>query len=64
MWAFGCVASELISKRPLFPGNDSINQIQVIASVLGSPGPEIMDKISDEKVCLVAKFHDFNLKYT
>ena len=50
MWAYGCVSCELISKRPLFPGSDSINQIQVISSILGPPGPEILSKIADDKV--------------
>ena len=34
----------------MFPGHDSLHQIQVIVNVLGPPGRQFMEKISDEKV--------------
>ncbi|KAF9901298.1 hypothetical protein BX616_002307 [Lobosporangium transversale] len=39
LWAIGAIAAELISLKPLFPGNSDIDQIMRIGSVLGSPAP-------------------------
>eukprot|EP00178_Gracilaria_changii_P000741 TRINITY_DN1097_c0_g1_i2.p1 TRINITY_DN1097_c0_g1~~TRINITY_DN1097_c0_g1_i2.p1 ORF type:complete len:466 (-),score=50.26 TRINITY_DN1097_c0_g1_i2:130-1320(-) len=37
MWSVGCVIAELYSRRPIFPGRDVKNQIEVICSVVGKP---------------------------
>lgn len=37
IWAFGCVAFELTTFRPLFPGNDELDQVWRILEVLGTP---------------------------
>lgn len=37
LWALGCIAAELYTCRPLFPGNSEIDQLYKICSVLGSP---------------------------
>lgn len=37
MWAFGCVAFELTTFKPLFPGNDELDQVWRILEVLGTP---------------------------
>ncbi|GMM38127.1 protein kinase [Saccharomycopsis crataegensis] len=37
IWAFGAVAAEVTSFRPLFPGNNELDQTCKILEVLGSP---------------------------
>ncbi|XP_063363485.1 serine/threonine-protein kinase ICK [Cydia amplana] len=37
LWAVGCIAAELHTARPLFPGASEIDQLYKIAGVLGAP---------------------------
>lgn len=39
LWAVGSIAAELISLKPLFPGQSDVDQLSRISSVLGSPAP-------------------------
>mmetsp|Transcript_19309 Transcript_19309/g.31743 ORF Transcript_19309/g.31743 Transcript_19309/m.31743 type:complete len:592 (+) Transcript_19309:385-2160(+) len=40
MWSVGCIFAELISRHPLFPGEDFLHQLRLICEVLGSPTEE------------------------
>ncbi|GMM34678.1 mitogen-activated protein kinase [Saccharomycopsis crataegensis] len=44
MWAIGCIFAELYGRRPLFIGNDQLNQITEIIKVLGTPPEEAISK--------------------
>ena len=48
MWSVGCVLAELLGKAPLFPGQDYLDQIKRIISVLGTPSKEEMYFIGNE----------------
>lgn len=37
IWAFGCVAFEMVNFQPLFPGNDELDQVWKILKILGTP---------------------------
>lgn len=37
MWACGCIMAELFGRKPLFPGTDYINQLQIIVGIVGTP---------------------------
>ncbi|CAK9091263.1 unnamed protein product [Durusdinium trenchii] len=37
VWAVGCILCELIMRRPLFAGNDHVDQIRKIIATLGTP---------------------------
>ena len=37
VWAAGCIFAELLMRRPLFPGNSYLHQLQLITKILGSP---------------------------
>lgn len=37
VWAVGCVLAELLLRRPLFPGDNYLHQLQLITEILGSP---------------------------
>ena len=39
VWSIGCIFAEMISRKPLFPGQDYIDQLQLIMNVIG-PLPE------------------------
>lgn len=37
IWAVGCIAAELYTFRPLFPGSSEIDEMFKICSILGTP---------------------------
>lgn len=39
--------------RPLFPGNDHIDQLNRIMKMVGSPSPRLMQKIKSDQVSVV-----------
>lgn len=45
IWAVGCVFYEMITKKPLFPGKNAIDQIQKIHEVIGSPNEDQLIRI-------------------
>jgi renal tumor antigen len=44
VWGFGCVLFELITKKPLFPGKDELDQIHRINNILGTPKQEVIER--------------------
>jgi len=42
MWSFGCIAAELFTGYPLFPGHSEHEQIMRIMQVLGPPPPSVL----------------------
>ncbi|XP_050222887.1 cyclin-dependent kinase G-2 [Mercurialis annua] len=41
MWSVGCIMAEMLSKEPLFKGNNEINQLSKIFGILGTPNEGI-----------------------
>ena len=39
IWGFGCVLFEMITKYPLFPGKNELDQVHKIHNILGTPSP-------------------------
>jgi serine/threonine protein kinase len=37
MWAVGCILGELFKRSPLFPGSDSVKQLEMLLTYLGKP---------------------------
>ncbi|TDH66547.1 hypothetical protein CCR75_006484 [Bremia lactucae] len=37
LWSAGCILGELLGRKPLFPGTSTINQLNKIFNVLGTP---------------------------
>uniref|UniRef100_A0A8B9Z7U4 mitogen-activated protein kinase n=1 Tax=Buteo japonicus TaxID=224669 RepID=A0A8B9Z7U4_9AVES len=52
IWSVGCIMAELLTGRTLFPGTDHIDQLKLILRLVGTPGPELLKKISSESVSL------------
>lgn len=45
LWGAGCVMFEITSLYPLFPGSNEVDQISRIHKVLGTPPPEVLNKL-------------------
>lgn len=41
MWSIGCIFAEMITRKPLFPGDSEIDEIFKIFRVLGTPNEDI-----------------------
>jgi len=41
MWSVGTILAEMVTKRPLFPGDSEVDEIFKIFRVLGTPNEEI-----------------------
>jgi mitogen-activated protein kinase 1/3 len=49
VWSVGCILAELFSNRPIFPGKHYLDQLNLILGVLGSPTPEDLNCIINDK---------------
>lgn len=49
VWSVGCIMAELHGRKPLFPGDDYIKQMNLIFGVLGTPSKPDMGFISNDK---------------
>ena len=46
IWSVGCIMAELLTGKSLFPGTDHIDQLTRIMSLVGTPGTELLAKIT------------------
>ena len=46
IWGVGCVFFEVMSLYPLFPGNNELDQIHKIHSIMGTPPPDLLQKLA------------------
>lgn len=49
MWSVGCILGEMVLRRPLFPGSDHIQQLQLITDLTGSPSEAEVAAISSQQ---------------
>lgn len=47
VWAVGCIMGELFGRKPLFPGDDYIKQMNLIFDLMGTPSEEDMKFITN-----------------
>ena len=40
MWSLGCIMGEMLLNKALFPGTSTLNQLQKITELIGSPSTE------------------------
>ena len=46
MWAVGCILGEMLNGRPIFPGTSTMNQLEKIMELTGTPDEQTTAKIS------------------
>ena len=44
VWAVGCIIGELIGRTPMFPGADSMKQLELICNLLGKPPSNFVER--------------------
>jgi len=49
IWSIGCIFAEMLGRKPFFPGHNTQHQLQLIISFLGTPRPEELRKIPNDK---------------
>jgi len=49
VWAVGCIFAEIIGRKPLFPGQDYLKQLDLIFGTLGTPTDDELKFISNSK---------------
>eukprot|EP00753_Platysulcus_tardus_P017211 PLAT6326.1.p1 GENE.PLAT6326.1~~PLAT6326.1.p1 ORF type:complete len:397 (+),score=202.56 PLAT6326.1:27-1193(+) len=59
MWSVGCIFAELLGRKPLFPGEDYIHQLQIISDVLGSASDDDLHFVKSEKARRFMKSQPF-----
>jgi len=47
MWSVGCILAELLGRKPLFPGDSYLQQIQLIVKVIGQPTNSDLESLKD-----------------
>merc|ERR1712072_970577 len=47
IWSVGCIFAEMVSGRPLFPGNADADQLQKIFKILGTPSESVWPTITE-----------------
>lgn len=59
VWSVGCIFGELLLRKPLLPGTDANQQLEIIFNLIGTPSAEDIQKIphprSREKVLRMQK---------
>jgi serine/threonine protein kinase len=49
MWSVGCILAELLRRKPLLPGTETKNQLELIIEIFGSPTDEEIESFPDDK---------------
>jgi len=49
VWSIGCIFGELLGRKPLFPGDNYIHQLNLIFGALGTPSMEDLTWVNNEK---------------
>ncbi|XP_010553884.1 PREDICTED: mitogen-activated protein kinase 17-like [Tarenaya hassleriana] len=49
MWSVGCIFAEMLTGTPLFPGKNVVHQLELVTDLLGTPSPETITRIRNEK---------------
>jgi serine/threonine protein kinase len=50
IWSVGCIASELLLRKALFPGKNGEAQLRLITDLLGAPSAEDMESLRSARV--------------
>lgn len=65
IWSVGCIFAELLARKPLFPGEDYLNQLEIICKKIGKPTEEELNFVTSQRAkefILALPFGDSNSK--
>ena len=48
VWSIGCIAAELFLRRPLFEGQNHLDQVKRIFSIMGSPSADALARLGSD----------------
>ncbi|RLN89567.1 hypothetical protein BBJ28_00020668 [Nothophytophthora sp. Chile5] len=59
VWSMGCIFAEMMSRKPLFPGQDYIDQLHLIMNALGAPNDQELYFLTNARArkFMNAEFH-------
>ena len=49
IWSVGCIFAEMLGRKPLFPGEDYLHQLRLIAEIVGTPTEADLHFVKSEK---------------
>ncbi|KAI8349939.1 mitogen-activated protein kinase HOG1 [Choanephora cucurbitarum] len=55
IWSAGCIFSEMLEGKPLFPGKDHVHQFSIITDLLGTPSDDLIATICSENTLRYVK---------
>jgi mitogen-activated protein kinase 7 len=49
MWSVGCILAELLGGKPIFKGEDYVDQLNKILSLLGTPTEDTLRRVGSPR---------------
>merc|ERR1711907_229501 len=59
IWSVGCILAELIGRKPLFPGKNHVDQLNLITSIVGTPAPDELKIVTNDQALKFMKSMPF-----
>ena len=62
VWSVGCIMAELLTRKPLFPGQDLQDQLRKVFSIMGSPSTDFIQQIQSPRIVKWVQSQTFHTK--